>query len=127
MRYLLDAHAVIWYLEDSPHLSPKARSVIDNSENGIYICKFSLWEIAIKMNLDKLKLKLTFNELLNCIKMGNFDVLQIEDEHLKRLADVPFLHRDPFDRMLISTALAEGLTIITVDNDIHKYDVPWIW
>jgi PIN domain nuclease of toxin-antitoxin system len=127
MRYLLDTHTIIWYFEGSPRLPSRLKEIIDNSGNSVYICSVSPWEIAIKVSSGKLKLRFIFEEFLDKIKVGTFDLLQIENEHLKRLAVLPFLHRDPFDRQLIATAQAENLTIITADEGIHQYDVPWIW
>jgi len=127
MKYLLDTHAVIWYFEDSPELSQEITGLIDNPEISIYICSVSLWEIAIKMNLNKLKLRMTFEELLKNIKTRDFYIIQIEDEYLNNLSKLPHIHKDPFDRMIISSALAEDLTIITIDENIQKYDVSWIW
>ena len=127
MKYLLDTHAVIWYFEDSSELPEKIKELIDNPETDIYICSISLWEIAIKMNLGKLNISLPFDELLNSIKNGDFNVLHIEDEYINGLSLLPFIHKDPFDRLIISTALADNLTIITVDENIKKYDVPWVW
>jgi len=82
MKYLLDTHVVIWYFEDSSELSSQIIEIIDSSENIKYISYISLWEIAIKMNLKKLDLKLTLSELLNKIQNSEFNILQIEDEHL---------------------------------------------
>jgi len=127
MRYLLDTHVVIWYLENSSRLPPKTKETIHYNGNNICVCSVSLWEIAIKLNLGKLKMKFTLNGILNEIHTSDFELLQIEDEHLKRLAVLPSIHKDPFDRLLISTALAEKLTIITADESIHQYDVTWIW
>jgi len=127
MRYLLDTHAVIWYLEDSSHLPSNTKEIINKNKNRIYLSSISLWEIAIKINVGKLKLVMPFDELLGNIKKGDFEVLQIEDEYLKMLSIQPFIHKDPFDRLLIATALAENLTIITADESIHKYEVPWTW
>jgi PIN domain nuclease of toxin-antitoxin system len=127
MRYLLDTHAIIWYLEDAVNLPSAIRETIDNQGNDIFFSMVSFWEITIKVSLGKLKLKLPFDELLNKIKMHDFNVLQIEEKHLRELANLPFLHRDPFDRLLISTAVAENLTIITADEEIYKYDTAWAW
>jgi len=91
------------------------------------ICAVSLWEIAIKMSLSKLELKLPFDEFLSNIKKSDFEILQIEDGYLKKLLELPFVHKDPFDRLIISTAIAEDLTIITIDENIQKYDVKWVW
>ena len=64
---------------------------------------------------------------MEIIKNRDFDILQIEDAYLKGLSSLPYIHKDPFDRLIISTALAEDLTIMTIDENIHKYDVSWIW
>ena len=127
MKYLLDTHTVIWYFEDSPELSQKISGLIDNPEISVYICSVSLWEIALKMNLGKLKLSMSLEELLHNIKTRDFNIIQIEDEYLNNLSKLPYIHKDPFDRMIISSALAEGLTIITADENIQKYDVLWVW
>ena len=127
MRYLLDTHVVIWHFEDLPKITPAVNKIIDSPANSIYISSVSLWEIAIKLNLGKLTVNFTFDELIGDIKNGDFYILQIEDEYLQGLSDLPFIHKDPFDRLLISTALAEDLTIITADENIQKYDVSWVW
>jgi PIN domain nuclease of toxin-antitoxin system len=127
VRYLLDTHAVIWYFEDSPELPKKLAEIIDDPNNSIYLCSASLWEIAIKMGLGKLNISLPLDELLKRIQNEEYTILQIEDEYLEKLLNLPLIHKDPFDRLLVSSALAEGLTIITIDENIRKYDVPWDW
>ena len=74
-----------------------------------------------------MNLKLPLNDFLDSIKNRDFHILQIEDEYLNGLIKLPYIHKDPFDRLIVSTALAEGLTIITIDENIQKYDVPWVW
>jgi len=127
MRYLVDTHVIIWLAIDSSELPKVIKELIENPENDIFICSASLWEIAIKVNLGKLDLKLPLNKLLNDIKTYGFNILQVEDKYLCNLLELPYIHKDPFDRLIISTALAEGLAIITIDENIQKYDVPWIW
>ena len=127
MKYLLDTHTIIWHFDDSAKLSKKAIEIADNPESRLYICSISIWEIAIKMNLGKLNLNFTLDKLFTAIKESDVDILQIEDEYLSRLSELPYIHKDPFDRLLISTALTEDLTIITIDENIQKYDVNWIW
>jgi len=127
MKYLLDTHTVLWYMGNSPVLPAKIKEIIVNSENSISVCSVSLWETAIKVNLGKLKLSLTFDDFLAKIRNSDFNMLQIGDEYLKKLSVLPFIHKDPFDRLLIATALVENLTIVTKDNNIQKYDVSWIW
>ena len=79
------------------------------------------------MNIGKLKLSLSLGELIHELKISDFDFLHIEDEYILGLSKLPLLHKDPFDRLLIATALAKDMTIITVDENIQKYNVPWIW
>ena len=127
MKYLLDTQAVIWYYEISPKLPKSIEDLIDDASIDVYICSASLWEIAIKTNLGKLSLKLPLDDLLYSIRNRDFHILHIEDEYLNGLMKLPYIHKDPFDRLIISTALAEDLTIITIDESIRKYDVPWVW
>ena len=127
MKYLLDTHTIIWHFDDSKKLSQKAINIADNPESRLYICSVSIWEIAIKMNLGKLNLNFSLDKLLEAIKESDVHILQIEDEYLNRLSELPYIHKDPFDRLLISTALTEDLTIITIDENIKKYSVTCIW
>ena len=127
MKYLLDANAIIWYFEDSKNLPQRIAKIIDDPSNIIMISSVSLWEIVIKMMLGKLNLKMSFEELLTTINESDFEIIQIENEYLKRLFEVQSIHKDPFDRLLIASAVADNLTIITSDEDIQKYNVKWIW
>ena len=127
MNYLIDTHVIIWLANDSYELPKKIKQLIEQPEHDIYVCSVSLWEIAIKMNLGKLKLDLPLNKLLSDIKTYGFNILQIENDYLNKLSDLPYIHKDPFDRLLITTALAEDLVIITADENIQKYNVPWFW
>ena len=127
MKYLFDTHALIWYFEDSSKVPEKIVNLIDSSVNQKYICSASLWEIAIKTNIGKLEMNFSFDDLLNEIANSDLVILQIEDDYLRKLSNLPLLHKDPFDRLLIATAIVEGMTIITVDENIHKYDVLWVW
>ena len=127
MKYLLDTHVIIWYFEDSQLLPKKIAELIDEPKNNVYISSASLWEIAIKMNLGKLNLTTPLNQLLDIIKNRDFKILQIEDEYLMKLLDLPSIHKDPFDRLIVSTALAEGLMVVTIDENIQKYDINLVW
>ena len=127
MNYLLDTHTVLWYMGDAPNLPTITKEIINDNRNGIFVSSISLWETAIKFNLGKMKSNLTLDGFLDKIERSDFNVLQVKNEHLRRLLAVPFIHKDPFDRLLVSTALVENLTIITTDSNIQRYDVPWIW
>jgi len=127
MRYLLDTHVIIWMAEDSEKLPPEMKKILEDDENKVYLCTISLWEIAIKMNLGKLDLGMRLDEFLENIEQRDFSILHIENDYLKALSDLPYIHKDPFDRLLISTALTENLTIMTIDENIQQYDVSWVW
>ena len=123
MKNLLDTHTVLWFL-NGEKLSAKMKELIINGEN--YISVVSLWEVTIKMNIGKYNFDGGFSAFRELVKNNGFTVLQIEDEYMERLFTLPLIHRDPFDRLIITTALAEDLIIITTDENIQKYDVNWI-
>ena len=125
MRYLLDTHVVLWYFEDSTRLSQKVEVLIDNPSNGIFVSAASLWEVSIKISLGKLEL--SFDDMLSEIENAGFIVLQTEGEYLRVLLDLPWIHKDPFDRLLVATATCESMTLLTNDGNMQKYNVPWIW
>ena len=127
MKYIIDTHTILWYFENSSKLPQRIFEIIDNSDIDVSICSVSLWEITLKMNLNKLDFSMQLDELLKTIKSHDFNIIQIEDEYLNNLSKIPFIHKDPFDRMLISTAIIENMTIITTDDNIQKYNVSWIW
>jgi len=127
MKYLLDTHTLIWLIEASSKVSNGIREKLKFHGNSIFLSSASLWEIAIKSSLGKLELKSSFDKLLSDLNDTNINILQIEDEYLQILTKLPWIHKDPFDRLLISTALAEGLTIVTADENIQKYDISWVW
>jgi len=124
MKFLLDTHVILWFL-NGEKLSPNTTELIINGEN--YISVVSLWEIAIKMNIGKFHFDGGFYVFNDLVKNNGFNILQIKDEYMERLFLLPFIHRDPFDRLIIATAIVENLTIITADENIQKYGAPWIW
>ena len=87
----------------------------------------SAWEVAIKVSIDKLVFEGGSEAFLAAIEANNIDLLGIDSEYIKVVEKLPFIHRDPFDRIIIASALAEGFTIITDDDNIKKYNVLWIW
>jgi len=127
MTYLLDTHILIWYLEDSPKLPETLIGIIDDPVMDICISATSLWEITIKVGLGKLTLKMSLDELFNYVNTSDFRIIQIESGHLLALSQLPYIHKDPFDRLLIAVGKAEQITIITDDDNIQKYDAEWKW
>ena len=127
MNNLLDTHTFIWFIEDSEKLSPKAKEIIE-AENSInYISIASLWEIAIKISLEKLELKKPFAEIGKQITLNEFIILPVEVEDTLTLSLLPYIHKDPFDRIIISQSINKNFTLITVDENIAKYEVKTLW
>src|SRR5690606_27393323 len=127
MRYLLDTHSLIWFLEDNPKLSTLAKSEIKNLQNQCFISIVSLWEIALKTGIDKLDLDIPFSKFKKEIQENSFEILPIEFEHLQELLHLDFPHKDPFDRMIIAQSISEKMTIITKDENFDKYKVKLLW
>ena len=124
MKNLLDTHIVLWFL-NGERLPEKIKELIQSGEN--FVSVVSLWEVAIKMNLNKYTFNGGFQAFRELVKKNGFNILPIRDEYMAKLFDLPFIHRDPFDRLLVATTIVENMTIITADENIQKYDVSWIW
>ena len=118
MNCLLDTHIFIWWLYDDPKLPQRHREIITDGENLIYISVASLWEIEIKRALGNLVLDPDYFDL---IETEGFNILNIEKKHIKELRNLPGLHKDPFDRILIAQSMAENLVLLTVDKKIFQY------
>lgn len=125
--YLLDTNALIWTLFDPDKLSTAAKDVIIDEKNDLYVSIASLWEISIKRSLGKLEIEKDPVEIAAECEREQIHVLSVKPVHLKRLEKLPFVHRDPFDRLYIAQANVEGLTIITKDSVIPGYDVKTLW
>ena len=123
MRILLDTHVLIWYLEGNQNLARPSRQLILDSNNSIFVSIASLWEIAIKTSVGKLKVSRSLSDILPVLYDQSIDVLQIMPGHVLQAATLAFHHRDPFDRMLIAQAQVEFLTVITHDDVFAKYGI----
>lgn len=128
MPFLLDTHVLIWYVTKSPKLSQTAQAIV-NSKSDLFISVASLWEITIKINIDKLQLDCSFTDLLERIAVLRADIIPIEINSLKAYVDLPFLaeHRDPFDRILVAQAMDRALAIVSRDEKFDLYPVQRIW
>lgn len=128
MRLLLDTHALLWFLEDSTELSPKAKATIEHPDTETFVSIVSLWEIAIKSNLGKLELSEPFETLFPAqLDTNGFIQLPVRLPHLYELERLPQVHRDPFDRLLIAQARTENLTIVSQDTHFPTYKTPILW
>ena len=120
MKLLLDTHALLWALADQERLSPNAKRAIISDENLVFVSMVSLWELTIKQGLKKINLPAN---LFDKLEKEGFETLPLTFGHLNRLQDLPLLHRDPFDRMLVAQAQHEQLTLVTRDEKILEYNV----
>ena len=127
MKYLLDTHTAIWALGDKARLSGNAKTIIDDVSLPLCISMVNAWEVAIKVSIGKLDFAGGASFFLKRMEYNGIEIMDMERKHLEIVEKLPFIHRDPFDRLLIATVLSEGLTIVTADENIQKYDVPWIW
>lgn len=120
MRYLLDTNALLWWLEKSPRLRTIAYEIIASRDNQIHVSPISVWEVAVKSSVGKLDLQA---DLLGLIRKNRFIELPITLQHAFKVKDLPLIHKDPFDRLLIAQAMTEELTIITSDGVFERYGV----
>lgn len=123
---LIDTHVLIWLLSDSSALSDAAKAELKGGKK-LCVSIASLWEIAIKQTIGKLDISYTIADIVKKCEEYRIDVLPIKTEHLDYISKLPDIHRDPFDRLIISQAKIEGCSLITKDGIISQYDIPIIW
>lgn len=124
MRLLLDTHVLLWWLGDSPRIGPKARACFQRNDDELYASIVSLWEVAIKSRTGKIDA--TASLVAAHLADSAIPILPVELGHLNLLEQLPLIHRDPFDRMLVAQSLALSATIMTDDAIIGAYGVPTI-
>ena len=129
MRLLLDTHTFLWFINGDAKLSGYARQQIENKKNKRLLSTASLWEMAIKVSTGKLKLGLSFAELHTTHIQGNaIEILEMTPEHLDIMKALPFHHKDPFDRMIISQSIAENIPVLSQDEWFDNYkNLKRIW
>ena len=127
MDYILDTHVLLWSMFESYKISQSAQEILLNKNYKKFISISSMWEIAIKNRIGKLSLPNGIINIFSMIENRGYGILGIGQQHIEIYNNLPILHRDPFDGIIIATALLEKLIILTIDENIKKYDVPWIW
>ena len=125
--YLLDTHTAIWQFNGDTRLSNTVARIIYDFSNHIYISIASAWELAIKIGLGKLEFNGRAEGFIRLAETNKITILPIKTSHLTALESLPLIHRDPFDRLIIATAIAEEMTLITADDNIARYEVSQIW
>ena len=126
-RYLLDTHALIWFMEGDVNLSPTAKGIISDAPNEIFVSLVSFWEMAIKISLGKLKLTMSLKEYFQKTAQRSFLLQQAQPSHILLIEAMPWHHKDPFDRMLIAQALSEDFTLIGNEKMFDLYGVKRLW
>ena len=125
--FLLDTCALLWFLHDDPSLPERVAKKIEESEN-VYLSIASLWEVAIKKAIKKLDIPEMVKELEEKYGEKQIDILPIKTDYLERIQNLPMIHGDPFDRLIMATAIEEKLTLLTEDRKIKLYeDVTQYW
>ena len=128
MRALLDTHAFLWFINDDPRLSERALEAISDGANELLFSAASGWEIAIKAGLGKLEVPEDLTTYLrDQLSRNAITILPVYLDHALQVHDLPSLHRDPFDRLLVSQAIQEGVPVISADPQIALYPVGVIW
>lgn len=122
MRILLDTHIMLWFLNDDPKLAPKIQEEIEEC-NQVFVSIISLWEVAIKLNIGKLKLGLDFRDLSKALDDSNITILNVIVSDFYTYINLPLHHKDPFDHILISQAINRSLILVSQDSVFNQYPV----
>ena len=128
MKYLIDTHTFLWIIEDNKNLTDKVRTIYIDNSNEIYLSVASIWEMAVKISLNKLSIR---GQLVKFIDRhaieNNIRLLSIQPHHIFSIEKLPFHHRDPFDRLLLSQCLQEKMYLLSKDKEFDKYGINRIW
>lgn len=128
MNLLVDTHAILWWITENKRLSPQARLLLGNPGNRRWVSIVSLWEIAIKSGTGKLpEVDAEITEIAGGLEKQEFVILPVRVQALEHLKQLAWLHRDPFDRLLIAQAMELGVPVLTADTLIRQYPIKTIW
>ncbi|MGY0195663.1 type II toxin-antitoxin system VapC family toxin [Leptothrix sp. BB-4] len=125
---LLDTHAFLWWVSDHPSLSATARSAIADADNDCLLSVASCWEMAIKISLGKLQLSSRLDRFLpEQLAANQFRLHPIDLRHTLRVAQLPWHHRDPFDRLMLAQCAEDGLILVSADTTLQAYGLDVLW
>jgi PIN domain nuclease of toxin-antitoxin system len=127
LRFLLDTHTYLWWLGRPDLVSRDATDIISDEANEIFVSIATFWELAIKSSLGKISLSKDVHSLATELPSDGFVLLPINSEHCSAVANLPFHHRDPFDRMLLAQVLVEDFTLLSCDREFGGYPVRVVW
>ncbi len=127
MRLLLDSHAFVWWVADDPRLSRRARDVIADGATDVFVSAVSVWELVVKAGLGRVEMPDSARFIPAQLSANRFEALPLHLQHALALGQLPTIHRDPFDRMLVAQAIVERMSIVSADRAIAGYPVDVIW
>ncbi|MDQ3635510.1 MAG: type II toxin-antitoxin system VapC family toxin [Acidobacteriota bacterium] len=128
MKLLLDSHTFIWWRDETHKLSSTALTEISNPQNDVFLSVVTAWELQIKISLNKFSIKGGLGNAIKDEQQSNgFQILPVELSHALYLENLPPHHKDPFDRLLISQAIVENMSLISTDSSFGKYKVKLLW
>lgn len=127
MNLLIDTHTLLWFFSNDDRLSQKAGTAIENPDNNVFVSIASFWEIAIKLGLSKLALDIPFERLFEESDRLDIKILNINKEHLIYLKELSFIHRDPFDRIIICQSVVQDYTLVSADRIFDQYKIKILW
>ena len=123
MNYLIDTNIIIWYLESNEKLPVEIKNAITDDDNDIFISIVSFWEIAIKYSLGRLDFPKPLNEIFDELSDNDyFKILALKQNHILTMTALPYIHRDPFDRLIYSQARSENIKFLYTDEIFNKYE-----
>ena len=120
MKILLDTHVLVWALSSPERIKPKVQDLLVDTDNIVFVSIASLWELQIKKSLNKISLP---DDFISQLQENGFELLDINYKHIAKLDELPLIHRDPFDRMLVAQTIHENLSLVTNDLEIMKYNI----
>ena len=123
MQILIDTHILIWFLEGNNLLSTQRQKLLSDSQNEVFISIASLWELAIKISIGKITLSKSLFQIIQQLGVENIEILPILPQHVLQVENLPFHHRDPFDRIIIGQAQFENLDLMSDDGEFAKYGI----
>ncbi|HYD07662.1 MAG TPA: type II toxin-antitoxin system VapC family toxin [Reyranella sp.] len=121
MKFLLDTHILLWAATSPNKLSRKTRRLLEDTENALVFSVVSLWEVVVKRSLERDDFQVDPRELRRGLIDNGYEELPVTGAHALALEDLPSLHKDPFDRMLLAQARVEGLSLLTADERLLQY------
>ncbi|MBN1970164.1 MAG: type II toxin-antitoxin system VapC family toxin [Candidatus Delongbacteria bacterium] len=127
MNLSIDTHAFLWYITGDKQLPDKIVQIIGDTSNRCFISIASIWEIVIKLSLDKLEIKGGFATIEDFLLNNDFEILPIDFDDTRRLLALEYHHRDPFDRMIIAQAQTTNSVVVSKDKLFKNYDIKLLW